>query len=92
MAIYLNGDIKLLHPNENGSYDFYDSNAIDLKSAKVTKSSDVVLYSPNDVKKLARANQITFVQALRYFDRIGIDDHNGAGIYIPKVQKRGTKK
>lgn len=91
MAIFLNGEIKLLHPNDKGSYDFYESRAIDLKSTKVTKSDDVVLYAPNDIKKLARANKITYVEALQFFDKVGIDDHNGASIYIPKPQNRGTK-
>ena len=84
MAIFLNGDVKLLHPNDHGSYDFSDSKAIDLRASKITKSSVVVLYAPSDVKKLARANKITYVQALKYFEQVGIDDHSGSGIYIPK--------
>lgn len=91
MAIYLNGEIKLLYSSDDGSYDFYESRVIDLKSIKVTKSNDVVLYAPNDIKRLARVNKITYVKALQFFDRVGIDDHNGAGIYIPKSQNQGTK-
>ena len=61
MAIFLNSEIKLLHPNDKGSYDFYESKAIDLKSTKVPKSDDVVLYAPNDLKKLKSFNICYFI-------------------------------
>lgn len=90
MAIYLDSQLKMMI-SSNGKYDLYSPLSLDLKSGKQFHSDEVVLYASTDVKKLARALKITYVQALKYFEQIAIDDHSGAGIYIPKTTIRGAK-
>lgn len=84
MAIVLNDDYALMGP-VNGHNRKLPAWKLDLKKLEVEQVDYYVFYTPADVKKLARYRKISFVQALRYFTQVGIDERNGAGIYVPRV-------
>lgn len=84
MAIEFNHDYRLCVRKDDG-YSMFPHHTINLKTGRVSEASWLVLYAPGDVKKLARAKKIGYMEALRYFELIGIDDHNGANIYVPRA-------
>lgn len=86
MAITLSNKYKLsTASNDEGSYALETNYVLDLRTGKSSESSTIVLYGPSDIKKLARAKKITYVQALSYFIEVGIDDHTGAAVYVAKI-------
>lgn len=86
MAIVLDSSFELLGPVE-GNTGIWPARIVNLKSGKVANSNYIIFYTGTDIKRYARYNKISFVEALRRFQRIGIDDRNGAGVYVPRVSE-----
>lgn len=87
MAIWIDGYLVRQIVGDDGrlSQQFDGLNTIDLGSGKVSSGSECVMYAPSDVKKLARARKISFVECVdRYFRRVGVDDSKGALIFVAK--------
>lgn len=68
--------------------------SIDLKTGKLGLPTgiDSVIYAPSDVKKLARAQKLSYVDcANRYFRRVGVDDSKGAYFFVAKDDEERKK-
>lgn len=56
---------------------------IDLRTGQVSPSDELVLYTPSDLKKLARAKKMGYLEVLRAFREVALDTKTGAGVYVP---------
>ena len=90
MAIWIGNEYKLAvmdSQKTSGELMLYPMFTIDLKSGKRQASNEVVLYGPQDLKKLARSQDLTFTECEKtYFVPVGTDDKNGARAYLARPQ------
>lgn len=96
MATWLSKGVVLLtpspaHAGSRLSLKPITAYAIDLSSGKCSPSDQMVLYAPGDVKKLARAQKISYPACeAKFFHPIGVDDSKGAPCYLVRPPEEHT--